>query len=340
MDGTQTTEPTEAGPGFVPVHASAYRRALDDQAMTEGPLDLTVPLNIVEVRKALSATGPLRKVGLAAYNATAKGASAAAARPQDGRGGIHARRFTGPRHMMASKRLGRIFAFVAVTATLSVGTAWALVASNNAQNTSVSLPAAGAIPQAPSTGNPQPGRGEGDSGSTTAPAAPGPSRTTGRQLPVGATTSAHPTPTHTASGTQSATPSASASAGGSPSAGSPTSTPPIFGPPPSAGGNNQWQVLSANASQSSQQQQETVSVQSLLLNLGFLEPWHRRAFADPNVSVYTVSPDPSGYYGAATANAIAEFQQAYGVDFTDQAGQCDAETYQALVQIYEQAESD
>ena len=99
-------------------------------------------------RAALSTTGPHAKacevLALAA-------ASASVASPRPQWSGRAAARHGGP------KRLGRIAAFVAVAAALSVGTAGALVMSNNASNQSVSLPASGAIPVAPSTTTSQSG---------------------------------------------------------------------------------------------------------------------------------------------------------------------------------------
>ena len=333
MDGTQTTDPTEAGPGYVPGHASAYRRALDDQALTDGPLDLTVPLNIAEVRAALATTGPLRRVGLAAYVAASKSTSAGSARPQDGQGGGHRR--SGTRYPTGKpKRIGRIFAFVAVATALSIGTAYALVLSNNAQNTSVSLPATGAIPVAPSARNSQSGQVAADSGSTSAQAAPSLSRSTGRQLPVAPPTKSA-APKASATGTASTRPSATASASASTG---PTNTPPAGSDPTSTGGSGtQWNVLYQGQNATSQTTQETSSVQSLLQEIGFLQPWHHRTYIDPG---YAVSADPNGYYGSATTQAIAEFQQDYGVNYSDQLGETDATTYQALVLIVQEAESE
>ena len=306
--------------------------------MTDGPLDLTVPLNIVEVRKALATSGPLRKVGLAAYVAASKSASVGHARPQEGHG--HGGGSRGHRRTAVlppgSRRFGRIFAFVAVAAALSIGTAYALVLSNNAQNTSVSLPATGAIPVAPSTKDPQPGQVAGDSGSTSAQATPSPSRSTGHQPPVAASPTKGATSSATATGTASTNPSASASAGSSASASDPVTSPPVFGPAPTTGSNPQWQVLYANQNEDSQQQQETTDVQSLLLEIGYLTPWHHRSYVDP---AYASSADSSGYYGSATAEAIARFQQNYGVEYTAQLGACDAETYAVLFQVYEQAQA-
>jgi Putative peptidoglycan binding domain len=335
LDGTQTTDPTEAGPGYVPGHASAYRRALDDQAMTDGPLDLTVPLNIAEVRAALATTGPLRRVGLAAYVAASKSTSAGSARPQDGQGGGHRR--AGTRYPTGKpKRIGRIFAFVAVATALSIGTAYALVLSNSAQNTSVSLPATGAIPVAPSAKNSQSGQVAADSGSTSAQAAPSLSRSTGHQLPVPPPTAKHAAPTSSA--TASTEPSATASAGSSASAGGPTNTPPAGSDPTSTGGSGtQWNVLYEGQNTSSQTTQETASVQNLLQDLGYLQTWRHRTYIDPG---YAVSADPNGYYGSATTQAITEFQQDYGVNYSDQLGETDANTYQALVQVVQEAESE
>lgn len=324
LDATQTSEPTEAGPGSAPGQAAAYRRVLDDQALTDGPLDLTVPLNIAEVRAALATTGPLRRVGLAAYVAASKSASVSSARPHDGHaggGGSHRRRIA----QLPSRRLGRIFAFVAVAAALSVGTAWALVLSNNTQNTSVSLPATGAIPMAPSAKNPQPGQAAGNSGSTSAQATPSLSHSAAGQAPV-------PAPTKSATPTSRATPTPdpSASAGGSASASAPVSTPPGFGPGPTSTSTGQWVVLVEGANENAQEVQETTNVQGLLLELGYLASWHHRSFVDPDRSP---SADASGHYGPATAEAVSEFQQYYNVSYTSQLGQCDAATYQLLVEI-------
>ena len=302
--------------------------------LTDGPLDLSVPLNIAEVRAALATTGPLRRVGLAAYVASAKSASAGSARPHaahGGRGGGHRRSATGY-PAAKPKRLGRIFAFVAVAAALSIGTAYALVLSNNAQNASVSLPATGAIPVAPSA-NPQRGQGAVDSGSTSAQAAPSLSRSPAHHVPAATPTTKQATPSSSAAtGTASAT--ATASAGSSAST-DPTSTSPGgFFPGPTSG--TQWEMLYEGGNEDSQAQQETVSVQNLLLELGYLQHWHHRTVIVPG---YSVSADPGGYYGSATTQAIAEFQQDYGVDYTDQLGETDANTYQALLLVVQEAEA-
>jgi hypothetical protein len=304
--------------------------------MTDGPLDLTVPLNIAEVRAALATTGPLRRVGLAAYVAASKSTSAGSARPQDGQGGGHRR--AGTRYPTGKpKRLGRIFAFVAVAAALSIGTAYALVLSNNAQNTSVSLPATGEIPVAPSPSSSQRGQAAADSGSTSAQAAPSLSRSTGQQLPVSLPTTrrAAPSPSATATGTASTRPSATASASASTA---PTSTAPTGSEPTStAGSGTGWDVLYEGQDEDSQTVQETSSVQNLLQDLGYLQVWRHRTYIDPG---YTVSADPNGYYGSATTQAIAEFQEDFGVDYSDQLGETDANTYQSLVQAVQEAESE
>jgi Putative peptidoglycan binding domain len=305
--------------------------------MTDGPLDLTVPLNIAEVRAALATTGPLRRVGLAAYVAASKSTSAGSARPQDGQGGGHRR--AGTRYPTGKpKRIGRIFAFVAVAAALSIGTAYALVLSNNAQNTSVSLPATEAIPVAPSASGHQSGQVAADSGSTSAQAAPSLSHSTGHQLPVSLPTTRRATPASSATATGTASTRPSTTASPSASAGAPTSTPPAGSDPTSPpGAGTQWDVLYEGQNEDSQTVQETSSVQSLLQELGFLQAWRHRSYIDPG---YTVSADPNGYYGSATTQAIAEFQQDYGVDYTDQLGETDDNTYQTLVQAVQEAESE
>jgi len=310
---------------------------------TEGRLDLSIPLNIAEVRAALATTGPLRKVGLAAYVATSKSASVPSPRPQDGRRG-HRRKHASA---LASTRIGRLIAFVAAAVALSVGTACALVLSNNTQNTSVSLPATGTIPMASSPADPQPGRAAGDSGSTSAKATPSLSRSTAGHLPVtGATTrraTVTPSPsisvTATTSSTASSDPSSTATAGDSASAGDPTSSAPgsgcCSGPTDSSGGSGNWEVLYEGQNEDSQAQQETTDVQSLLLQIGYLAAWHHRSYIDPN---YASSPDANGYYGPSTADAIAQFQQDYGVAYSDQPGSCDATTYQDLTEVAQETD--
>ena len=349
MDATQTTEPTEAVPGSAPGQASAYRRALDDQAMmTEGPLDLTIPLDIAKIRAALATTGPLRRVGLAAYaaaGAAPRSASAAATRPEKGH--RRARKAAAvATYPAASRRIGRIALFVAVATALSVGTAWTLVMSTNAQNTSVSLPSSGAIPVAPSAKDPQSGGNAVNPGSTSAKAAPSLSRSTAPHPPVAAI---HPT-THPASAPASPTPSASATGTGAAGAnptGAPTtggtSTGPAYSSAPfpinTAPG---WDVLYQGAGEDSQEQQETTSVQSLLLDLGYLAPWHHRSYVDSSYyySNNSAPSDAPGYYGSATSDAVAQFQEQYSVQYTSQLGACDVQTYEALIQVAEEAQSE
>jgi hypothetical protein len=337
LDATQTSEPTEAEPGSAPGQASAYRRALDDQAIaTEGPLDLTVPLDIAKIRAALATTGPFRRVGLA-VTAAPKNASAGSARP--GRGHRRMRQAAVP-----SRRIGRIALFVAVTAALSVGTAWTLVVSTNAQNTSVSLPASGAIPVAPSAKDPQSGGNAVNSGSTSATAAPSLSRSPMPHPPVPvvhptthpASTSASPTSSASATGTATADPTSAA--GGTATATAPAGSGPSYGPGPTPTAS--WDVLYQDADESSAEQQETTSVQGLLLDLGYLTPWRHRSYIDSYSSSYTPSSDPSGYYGSATSDAVAQFQQEYSVQYTNQLGACDAATYQALIAVTDQSGAD
>jgi len=310
--------------------------------MTEGPLDLTVPLNFAEVRAALATTGPQRKVGLAAYVATSRSTSVPSPCPQDGRCG-HRRKHASA---LASTRLGRMIAFVAAAVALSVGTACALVLSNNTQNTSVSLPATGTIPMASSPADPQPGQAAGDSGSTSAKATPSLSRSTAGHLPVtGATTrraTATPSPsvsiTVTTSSTASSDPSSTATASGSASAGGPTNAPTGCcgaAPTDSSAGSGNWEVLYEGQSADSQAQQETTDVQSLLLQIGYLAPWHHRSYIDPD---YSSAPDATGYYGSSTADAVAQFQQDYGVSYSDQLGSCDATTYQDLIEVAQETD--
>lgn len=315
MDGTQTSEPTEAGPGSLPGQASAYRRALDDKAATEGPLDLTIPLNIAEIRAALSTTGPHAKARSAV--STAAGASVASPRPHEGRA---AARHVGP------KRLGRIFAFVAVAATLSVGTAGALVMSNNSSNQSVSLPASGAIPVAPSTTTSQSGDRSMGSGSTSAHATPSLSHSTQAVDPIYIDRTTDRATSSSPTAASSASPSASSSASANPSSS-------ISAPDAPVGSNAAWQPLYQGQSASDQQTHETSSVQTLLDSIGYLQPWRHRTYVLATASVYAAGPDPTGYYGSATSDAIAEFQQNFSIQYTGVLGECDLATYQALVQF-------
>jgi hypothetical protein len=316
LDRTQTSEPTEAGPGF-PGQAAAARRALDETAATEGPLDLTVPLNIAEIRAALATTGPRVRATSAASAAPASAStSAASARPQDSRpGGRHG----GPR------RLGRIAAFVAVAAALSVGTAGALVlSSDGSANQSVSLPASGAIPVAPSTNSAHGGVHPPGTGSTSASAAPSLSRSTADVDPVSASRATGSAGASTAAGTAGS--SASATGSGTEPAGS------LSPPDAPIASSADWQTLYQGENVTAAQRQETTDVQSLLDTIGYLQAWRRRTYVLPQYSLYAAAPDPTGYYGSATADAIAEFQQNYSVGYTT-LGQCDRATYDALVQV-------
>jgi hypothetical protein len=286
--------------------------------MTEGPLDLTIPLNIAEVRAALSTTGSQAKAKPAAASA-----SAASARPPENRGGS---RHGGPR------RLGRIAAFVAVTAALSVGTAGALVLSNNSSNPSVSLPASGAIPVAPSSNSPQTGQHSMGSGSTSAHATPSLSHSAANPDPVDVGHSAGRT-------TTSDTGSASSSAGGAASASASASGTGATGFPPLPSTPADWQTLYQGETTSTQQAQETADVQTLLNNIGYLQPWRHQTYVLPAYSPYAAGPDADGYYGSATSDAIATFQEYYSIPHSGQLGECDLETYEALIQLIESAAS-
>lgn len=314
MDRTQTSEPTEAGPGF-PGQAAAARRALDENAATEGPLDLTIPLNIAEIRAALATTGPRAKAASSASAAPAASTSAASARPQESRpGGRHG----GP------KRLGRIAAFVAVAAALSVGTAGALVlSSDGSANQSVSLPASGAIPVAPSTDSAHGGVHPLGTGSTSASAAPSLSRSAADVDPVSVSRTAG---SAGASSTATGTAGSSATATGTDPASS------ISPPDASIASSANWQTLYQGDNGTGAQKQETTDVQGLLDTIGYLQPWRHKTYVLPQYSLYAAAPDPTGYYGSATADAIAEFQQNYSVGYTT-LGQCDLATYDALVQV-------
>lgn len=303
MDGTQTTEPTEAGPGS-PGEASAFRRALDDQAVSEGPLDLTTPLDFAEIRAALSNSGNIpvvRDPAPAALPPRAPGARRAS------------------RHA-SSKRLGRIALFVAVAASLSVGTACALVISSGSQGTSVSLPpTTGNIPVAPSDEASQQGQISLTSGSTTDSATP--------SLSLSPTPSAS-TGTPSASADPSASGSGSGSASGSATAGpdaSSTASPSQSTSTQSGFGAN-WVTLYWGVQN---EDSEVSKVQSLLADIGYLYPRRHHSYYNPQVQV---QPDQSGTYGSATEDAVAAFQQDANVDFSGQPGTCDLTTYNALVQ--------
>lgn len=277
--------------------------------MSEGPLDLTVPLDFAEIRAALSSTsGSIPAVRDAS-------AAAPASAPREP-GARRAHRHTG------SKRLGKIAAFVAVAAALSVGTACALVLSTPAPSgSSVSLPpTTGNIPVAPSSPAPQQGQVPITSGSTSASATPSLSHS-----PSPTPTTASPSATAT---TNSASPSSSASASASisptPSDTSPTSPPATDSGSPPYGSN--WVTLYWGIQD---EQQEVSKVQSLLASIGYLQPWHHRQdYYNPNAQ----QSDQSGVYESATEDAVAQFQQDYGVDFSGQPGTCDLATYNALVQ--------
>lgn len=302
MDGTQTTEPTEAGPGS-PGEASAFRRALDDQAVSEGPLDLTTPLDIAEIRAALSNSGNIPVVRDPAPTAPPRA-------PGARRASRHA----------SSKRLGRIAVFVAVAASLSVGTACALVLSSGSQGTSVSLPpTTGNIPVAPSDGASQQGQISLTSGSTSASATPSLSLSPTPGASTGSP-SASADPGASASGSGSASGSASAGSGTSatPSAGRSTGSQSGFG--------SDWVTLYWGVQN---EDSEVSRVQSLLANIGYLDTWRHHSYANPQARV---QPDQDGSYGSATGDAVAEFQQDYNVNFSGQQGTCDLTTYNALVQ--------
>ena len=305
LDGTQTSEPTETGPGS-PGQASAFRRALDDQAQTEGPLDLTVPLNIAEIRAALSNSGSIPIVPASADAPPRGVAPSPPQRPHNGRRSRHAH----------SRRLGRIAVFVTLAAALSVGTATALVLSSSSQGSSVSLPpTSGNIPGLPTGNSTGIGQAAGTTGSTTAKAAASPSHSV-------ATTTAAAT-----SAAPSATAGASDSASGDPSstAGSASADPSSTGAGPSSSGST-WVTLYWGIQN---EDQEVSQVQSMLDQLGYL--WHHHsAYVNPMYN--GVQPDSTGSYGSATEDAVASFQQDYGVAYGGQAGTCDYTTYEALVQ--------
>ena len=312
MDATQTSDPTGVGPG-TPGQASAFRRALDEQALPgeakEGPLDLTVPLNFAEIRAALSSSGSNLKKPPAPEAAPVP--TAGGARHGGRRGGGHA---AVPGHV-GSKRLGRIGVFVALATALSMGTAAALVFSSGGQGNSVSLPTTnGNIPVA------------------TAPAAGG------GQSPLGS-----PTPSTVRASSASATPdTASASAAAFVAPTSPSAAPDPSASVPATGSPSA--SASAPSSQGSASPSPTGSpfttlqqgstgtevsqVQQLLAEIDLLmaQRDHRRTvFVD--VEDYALA-DPSGSYGQATASAVAAFQQAEGVG-TDP-GVCDQSTFDAL----------
>jgi hypothetical protein len=319
LDATQTSEPTEAGPAS-PGRASTFQRALDDQPATEGPLDLTEPLNIAAVRAALSNPGP-RPIAANAAAAPPPPAGSGPTPPRD-HDGRHSRRHAGP------KRLGRIAVFVVLAATASFGTAYALVLSSCGQSTSVSLPATdGNIPLAPSQKSSGQGHSSATSGSTSASAAPSPS-----SFPVVVLDTFAPPPPGTPAATTPSVapdPSVAPSGGADPGASqepSPTATP-TTPPPTTSAPAPTWVTLYWGIPNESQ---EVSQVQSMLANLGYLDGLRHHAYLNPEVDV---QPDPRGTYGSATEDAIAEFQQDYNVNYTGHSGDCDLATYQALSQL-------
>lgn len=314
MDATQTSEPIEAGPASAG-QASAFRRALDDQAITatEGPLDLTAPLDIAEVRAALANSGPLPVVR--ADLPPHVGAPAGSAQPP-GTAGRRSRRHAG------SKRLGRIAVFVVFAALASFGTAYALVLSSGGQGSSVSLPPTdGNIPVAPS----QKPSGQGQlaitSGSASASAVPSLSHSPKHVAPPVSAPSTDPSTAAVPS--VSADPSVTATQSPSPS----PSTGQGGGASPTTSASSGWVTLYWGIQNESP---EVAQVQTLLANLGYLDGMRRHtSYFNPQVDV---QPDASGSYGSATEDAVAEFQQDYNVDITGQSGDCDLATYQALTQ--------
>jgi hypothetical protein len=315
LDATQTSEPTETGPASAG-QASAFRRALDDQAATEGPLDLTAPLDIAEVRAALSNSGPLPAVRADLPPRTpAGGPGGPGSTPPHGPAGRRSRRHAG------SKRLGRLAVFVVFAALASFGTAYALVISSGGQGSSVSLPPTnGNIPVAPSEKTSGQGQLSFTAGSTPAKAAPSPSHS---PKPVVQSASA---PTSEASTTAAATGTADPSTGPSQSADPSGSAGQASGSAPAGPTSSGWVTLYWGIQNESP---EVAQVQSMLADLGYLDGVRHHAYFNPQVDV---QPDPSGTYGSATEDAVAEFQQVYGVDTSAQPGECDLATYQALTQ--------
>ena len=315
MDATQTSEPTEAGPASAG-RASAFRRALDEQATTEGPLDLTAPLDIAEVRAALANSGPLPAARAGLPPRSGGPDDGAGSAPPPGGTGRRSRRHAG------SKRLGRIAVFVVFAALASFGTAYALVLSSGGQGSSVSLPPTdGNIPVAPSQKPSGQGQLSITSGSASASAVPSLSHpprvvvqtvSTPWTAPSTATTAPSASADPSAAPSQSAAPSPSGGQSGSPS--------------PTASASSGWVTLYWGIQNESS---EVAQVQTMLASLGYLDGLRHHTYFNPQVNV---QPDPSGSYGSATEDAVAEFQQDYGVSITTQSGQCDLATYQALTQ--------
>jgi hypothetical protein len=302
LDATQTSDPTGVGPG-TPGQASAFRRALDEQALDagvakEGPLDLTVPLDFAEIRAALSSSGSNRKP----HPPEDLPPPPAAGRRGRRRGGEHA----APPGHAGSKRLGRIGVFVALATALSVGTAAALVLSSGGQGASVSLPTTnGNLPVATVLAG---GPGQVPTSSASAGLSPSPS-------------AGSATPSASLSAPRSAGPSASggSQASSSPSAGATQSQAPAA-PTASAPAFTTLQQGSSGAA--------VTEVQQMLAEVDLLyqqQKRHDTVFVDVQDRYLS---DPSGSYGDATAYAVAAFQQENGVG--SQWGVCDQATFAAL----------
>jgi hypothetical protein len=306
LDATQTSDPPGIGPG-TPGQASAFRRALDEQALPtearEGPLDLTIPLDYAEIRAALSSSGSNRKPPVPE---DLPPPPVGGGRRGRRRGGEHA---AIPGHA-GSKRLGRIGVFVTLATALSVGTAAALVLSSGGQGASVSLPTTnGNLPVATAVAG---GPGQGSQSSATASAGPSASPS-----PSSTTASASPSPSR-------APVSAGASAASQPStpaSADPTTSQDSGSPSPTASAFTTLQEGSSGTT--------VTTVQQLLDQLGYLTQQHQHrsgtVFVDVRDRMFS---DPSGSYGYATASAVASFQQDYGVGA--QPGVCDQSTFDAL----------
>jgi len=303
LDATQTSDPTGVGPG-TPGQASAFRRALDEQALDtgmakEGPLDLTVPLDFAEIRAALSSSGSNAKPH---PPEDAPPPAVTGARRGRRRGGEHA----APAGHVGSKRLGRIGVFVALATALSVGTAAALVLSSGSQGASVSLPTTnGNLPVATALAG---GPGQ---GASSAAASLGPSTSAGSPTPSASASATRATASPSASGTSQDSSSPSADASSSQTPGAPTTSPSPF------------TTLQQGSSGSS-----VTEVQQMLAEVNLLYPQQKRhdtVFVDVQDRFLA---DPSGTYGDATANAVAAFQQANGVG--GQLGVCDQATFDEL----------
>lgn len=304
MDATQTSDPTGVGPG-TPGQASAFRRALDEQALDamvakEGPLDLTVPLNFAEIRAALSGSGSHSKPP---PPEDLPPPDPGGERRGRRRGGVHA----APPGHAGSKRLGRIGVFVALATALSVGTAAALVLSSGGQGASVSLPTTnGNLPVATSLAG-GPGQVPTSSAAPTLSSTP----SAGSPTPSASASSAPTATTTTVAGGSQASSSPSTGSTQSQSSGAPTASSSPF---------TTLQQGSTGAS--------VTEVQQMLAQVDLLYPQQKRhntVFVDVQNRMLS---DPSGSYGDATANAVAAFQQANGVGA--QLGVCDQATFDAL----------